>query len=219
MMDRALRRLCLVIFTGLAPAVSTSQCDPSVPYISFGFEPCRFTFYISVVENGTDFSCGSLLHSDVLSTDDRDVLFWPDSCIGGTACYTIDRVEELKNITEKGLQEVNDTDVEKRIMNEFLYPVNATHVMVNCSEDSKRVVQFAEAAGTVVATSFVVSLIVAMCACAGFCACIWCWCCRGRRPVSGAPSNAYAPVPAYPVKTGLAEDQAEMKQNVEYGSV
>lgn len=199
--------------------VLSSLCDPSVPYISLGFEPCRFTFYTSLVEKGSEFTCDSLHHSDVLSVDDRDVLIWPDSCIGGAACYTTDRMDELKAITEKGLREVNDTDVDERILNEFLYPEDATHVMVNCSEDSARVVQFAEAAGTVVAASLVVSLTAAMCACAGLCACVWFWCYRGRRPVSDAPSNAYTPVPAYPVKTGLEADQAKAKKNVVYGSV
>lgn len=217
------RRFFVLVVMRITHLVLASECDPSVPYVSLGFVPCQFTFYTSAHDKKeSDFTCDLLVSGDVLSIEDRDVLFWPDSCISSAACYTAKKVKDLKSITKEELQDVNDTDIDKRIMNEFVFPEAATHVVVNCTEDSKRVVGFAEAAGTVFAVSFIVSLVVAMCACAGVCACVWCWCCRGRRtgPVSEAPSGTYAPVPAYAVQTGLGKGQPEAdKQSAKYGSV
>jgi hypothetical protein len=95
-------------------------------YLSF-FKPCTFTFYkTSEASNPDHFSCDTYDTAEVIASESRKVMMWPESCVAaGPRCYSMVDYPDLSNYTI-----FDSTDYYS-----MTFPSDSSIVSVDCTAD------------------------------------------------------------------------------------
>ena len=150
-------------------------------YVSL-FKPCVFTFYNSTSAVDDDNSCNDVDSSSIVTTEERFVMLWPESCVAyGPRCYSMADNPDLFKFTNSEVGNMDDGAP---------FPADALSVSVTCSVDYSQARAFANTVeNDSVKAIFpmilliVFFLILSFCFCAGGTAC----CCGGSRKTEYVP--------------------------------